>query len=73
MFDSDGRPTEAQIAQHYRAAMDSVNIINGAKPNYMTEDEWSDCVARNKQHLRIMLEKDFWTIEDLEPLRLAAQ
>jgi hypothetical protein len=64
--------TPAQIAQHYSAAMDSVNLINAGKPETMTAADWADCVARNKQHLRIMLAKDFWTTEDLTPLRTAS-
>jgi len=65
-------PTLEQIAQHYKAAMDSVNLINGGKPTYMTDQDWADCVKRNKEHLNIMLAKDFWTTEDLTPLRNAA-
>jgi hypothetical protein len=65
-------PTAEQIAKHYSAAMDSVNLINGGKPERMTADEWTDCVARNKEHLKIMLAKDFWTTEDLTPLRTAS-
>jgi hypothetical protein len=64
---------EQQIAQHYIAAMDSVNLINAGKPEYMNDDDWADCLDRNKEHLRIMLARDFWTTEDLEPLRLASQ
>ena len=64
--------TPEQIAQHYSAAMDSVNLINGAKPAYMSDTEWADCLSRNKEHLNIMLAKDFWTNEDLTPLRNAA-
>jgi hypothetical protein len=65
--------TEAQqIAQHYSAAMDSVNLINGEKPERYTDAEWADCLVRNKEHLKIMLAKDFWTTEDLEPLRAAS-
>lgn len=64
--------TPEQIAQHYSAAMDSVNLINAGKPEYMSDEEWADCVARNKEHLRIMLAKDFWTNEDLTPLQQAA-
>ena len=63
---------EEQIAKHYAACMDSVNLINGGKPEKMTDEEWADTVARNKEHLTIMLAKDFWTSEDLEPLRQAA-
>ena len=29
--------TPEQIAQHYSAAMDSVNLINGGKPEYMND------------------------------------
>jgi len=61
--------TPAQIAQHYSAAMDSVNLINGSKPEYMTDAEWADCLSRNKEHLKIMLAKDYWTTENLAPLQ----
>jgi hypothetical protein len=64
--------TPEQIAQHYSAAMDSVNLLNAGKPESMTDEEWADCVGRNKDHLRIMLAKDFWTNEDLTPLQQAA-
>ena len=65
--------TEAQqIAQHYKAALDSVALINAGKPEKMEDAEWADCLARNKEHLVIMLAKDFWTTEDLEPLRAAS-
>ena len=63
---------EEQIAKHYAACMDSVNLINGGKPELMTDEEWADTVARNKEHLNIMLAKDFWTNEDLTPLQQAA-
>ena len=64
--------TAEQVAQHYSAAMDSVNLINGGKPEGMEDADWTDCVARNKEHLQIMLAKDFWTTENLGPLRAAA-
>jgi hypothetical protein len=62
---------QEQIAQHYSAAMDSVNLINGGKPERMTDEDWADCLSRNKEHLVIMLAKDFWTTEDLTPLQAA--
>ena len=64
--------TPEQIAQHYSAAMDSVNLINGGKPEGMTDADWADCLSRNKEHLKIMLAKDFWTNEDLAPLQAAS-
>jgi hypothetical protein len=65
-------PTAEQIAQHYSAAMDSVNLINGGKPERMSAEDWTSTVARNKEHLKIMLDKDFWTVENLTPLRTAS-
>ena len=62
---------EEQIVRHYMAAIDSVNLINAGKPEDMTDEEWSATVERNKEHLRIMLAKDFWTNEDLTPLQQA--
>ena len=66
------QPTAEEIARHYSAAMDSVNLINAGKPEGMDDADWADCVSRNKEHLKIMLAKDFWTTQDLDPLRQAA-
>ena len=63
---------EQQIAKHYSACLDSVNLINGGKPEKMTAEDWADCLARNKEHLVLMLQKDFWTTQDLTPLRAAS-
>ena len=65
--------TAEEIARHYSAAMDSVNLINGDKPEGMEDADWADTIARNKEHLKIMLAKDFWTTENLAPLQAAAQ
>jgi hypothetical protein len=64
--------TAEQIAKHYSACMDSVNLINAGQPEKMTDEDWADCLSRNKEHLKIMLAKDFWTTEDLTPLQQAA-
>lgn len=64
--------TPEQIAKHYSACMDSVNLINAGKPTDMTAEDWTDCLSRNKEHLKIMLAKDFWTTEDLAPLQAAS-
>jgi len=61
--------TAEEIAKHYSSAMDSVNLINGSKPAGMSDEDWADCIARNKEHLEIMVAKDFWTTEDLTPLQ----
>lgn len=60
--------TAEQIARHYSAAMDSVNLLNAGKPSDMDDADWTDMVDRNVEHLKIMVAKDFWTTEDLTPL-----
>ena len=64
---------EQQIARHYSAAMDSVNLINAGKPEDMTDADWADTLKRNRDHLVIMLAKDYWTNEDLKPLQDASR
>jgi hypothetical protein len=64
---------EQEVQRSYNAAMDSVNLLNAGKPEDMTDDEWVDTVARNKEHLKIMLAKDFWTNENLKPLEDASK
>jgi hypothetical protein len=63
--------TPEEIAQHYSAAMDSVNLINAGKPEGMTAEDWADCLARNVAHLEIMVAKTYWTDQDLSPLNSA--
>lgn len=63
--------TSEQILQHFNSAMDSVNLINQlrSKP-VLTEDE-ALIMAKNKEHLRVILSREYWTFEDLSDLRLA--
>lgn len=70
---TDTQPTAEEVAKHYSAALDSVALINAGKPEDMTDEDWADTVKRNKDHLLIMLAKDFWTNEDLAPLQAASQ
>jgi hypothetical protein len=64
-------PTAEEIAQHYSAAMDSVNLINDLMAQDSRNEEEQDRVSRNVEHLQIMVAKDFWTTEDLAPLNAA--
>jgi hypothetical protein len=66
------QPTTEQIARHFSACMDSVNLINAGQPEGMTAEDWADCLSRNKEHLVIMLAKTYWTTEDLSPLQAAS-
>lgn len=63
--------TPEQIAQHYSAAMDSVNLLNAGKPEGMDDADWADCKKRNVDHLKIMVAKDFWQGQNMAPLNAA--
>ena len=58
---TDETLTAEEIQKHYDAAMDSVNLLNAGKPENMLDDDWTDCVSRNVEHLEIMVAKDYWT------------
>jgi len=59
-------PSAEQIAKNYSAMGDSVDFLNNqSKPDYMSDDMWNDMIERNKEHLRIMRAKDYWTDEDM--------
>ena len=60
--------TEDEVQRHYNAAMHSVSLLNGGKPEEMDQADWDDTVARNVEHLKIMVAKDYWTTQDLTPL-----
>ena len=67
--------TAEEIAQHYSAMGDSVDLINGIIDGSLmaddTQEDKNDCVDRNVRHLEIMVAKDFWTTEDLSPSNTA--
>ena len=66
--------TEEQIAQHYSAMQDSVNLINEMRtnpPEDMTDEEVEDCISRNVEHLELMVAKDYWTTEDMKAVNAA--
>ena len=68
---SEYTPTAEEIAQHYTAAGHSVELINELVALSARNEEQVDTLRRNVQHLEIMVAKDFWTTEDLEPFNTA--
>ena len=64
---------EEQVAKDYAAAMDSVNLINGSKPENTTDAEWTETIARNKAHLEIQVAKgaEYYGSHDLAPFTAA--
>ena len=64
--------TAEQIQANYDAALDSVTLINDLMALDSRDDEQIDAVARNVEHLQIMVAKTFWTSDhDLAPLNAA--
>jgi hypothetical protein len=61
-------PTAEEIAGHYSAALDSVNLVNElAAKAELTEDE-EGTIRRNVEHLELMVAKEFWTNQNMKPL-----
>ena len=58
-------------ARHYAAAMDSVKLIKALRAKASLTEEEQATIARNVEHLEIMLAKDYWTTEDLTPIQSA--
>jgi hypothetical protein len=67
--------TSEQIAQHYSAMGDSVDLINAIiAGDTMADDDAADrqdCVDRNVEHLELMVAKDYWTSEDMTAVNAA--
>ena len=63
--------TAEEIAQHYTAMGHSVDLLDAGQPEDMENDEWTDTVSRNVEHLQLMVAKDFWTTEDMTAVNAA--
>ena len=66
---------EEQVAQSYKASMDSVDLLNAGQPEDMTDEDWADTVKRNKEHLEIQIAKgsEFYGSNDLTPFKDAVK
>jgi len=64
---------EQQVAQDYKAALDSVALLEAGKPADMTDADWADTVKRNKEHLEIQVAKgaEYYGSNDLTPFTAA--
>jgi hypothetical protein len=79
MTDITTSPSPEEIAQHYSAALDSVNLITLLKNNdantiaMIGESEVANTIARNVSHLEIQVAKgaEFYGSHDLTPLTTA--
>ena len=67
--------TAEEIAHHYTVmghSVDLINAYNSSPPSDLSADEVAATISRNKEHLGIMLAKDFWTTEDMTAVEAAA-
>jgi hypothetical protein len=70
---TDNKPTAEEVTQSYKAALDSVALLQAGKPADMTDEDWADCKQRNIDHLKIQIAKgeDFYGSNDLTPFENA--
>ena len=59
--------TAEEIAKCYNDALDSVDLINELVALDALDEEQTASLARNVEHLQIMVAKGYWTTEDLTP------
>lgn len=59
------QPSPEQIAQHYRACLDSVTVINDAIAHPETVAGDPTAIERNVRHLEAMRTAAFWADEDM--------
>jgi hypothetical protein len=64
-------PTPEEIARHYGAMLDSVNLINSLAPTEDADD--LDTLDRNVRHLKQMLLNNWWSGYDLAPINAAIE
>jgi hypothetical protein len=72
---TDNKPTAEEVSQSYKAALDSVTLLQAGKPTEMTDEEWTDTKARNIAHLQIQIAKgaEFYGDHDLAPFEAAVK
>ena len=63
--------TADEIAANYTAMGHSVDLLNAGKPDDMEDADWTDTVSRNVEHLQLMVDKDYWTDEDMTAVNAA--
>lgn len=54
-----------EIARHYGAMLDSLMMIERLQASEDDEEDTREVIERNKEHLKLMLGKPFWTDQDM--------
>jgi hypothetical protein len=65
--------TAAEIASNYSAALDSVTLITELMALSSRDADQAATVARNVEHLELMVAKTYWKKQDLAPLNAAIE
>ena len=67
--------TAEEVAQAYKASLDSVALLEAGKPEGVEDAEWQDTVKRNKDHLLLQIAKgaEFYGDLDLTPFQDAVK
>jgi len=75
MTDITTQPTAEEVAQSYKAALDSVALLQAGKPEDMEDAEWADCKQRNVDHLLLQISKgaEYYGSNDLAPFKDAVK
>jgi hypothetical protein len=66
---------EQKVVSDYRAALDSVALLQAGKPADMEDADWADCKQRNVDHLLLQIAKgaEFYGEHDLTPFEQAVK
>jgi hypothetical protein len=65
------KPSVEQIERFYENALAAAKFIKENRQYNLSNAEWIAMVTQNKRYIVSLLEKDWWTTEDLTPLREA--
>jgi cobyrinic acid a,c-diamide synthase len=62
---------QEQISQNYDAMLSSVALVNSyvkVCPDFLDPIEHKKAIDRNVRHLELMIQKDYWTTENMAPV-----
>lgn len=65
------KPSVEQIEDFYKSALAAAKFIKENRQYNLSNAEWIAMVTQNKKYITSLLQKDWWTTEDLTPLREA--
>jgi hypothetical protein len=66
--DWDDLSESQKVEKHYLITLESVDLINKAIAGARFPEDPKKAVARNVEHLKIMLSKNFWEGQDMTPI-----